>query len=1024
MRTRILLAACLAVSAEVRAQGMLTFSPNGDGVKDDVTFRLKLADEAKVSSWSFEIKDQQGALVKGFEGKGRPPESLVWDGKDLNKRLVPDAIYLYSLGLVTPAGNQVAIEAAKLLVDRVHPTAEAAVDPALFSPNGDGVKDETQFNLKSYDANGIFGWLLVIKDKEGAPVRNLTGKGAPPGALRWDGRGDFEEDAPDGDYTFALTVHDLAGNKIETPPQRVSINRAGQVSTVEVSPILFSPNGDGYRDEVTFNLISAGEASVERWELGILNRNGKPVHAFSGHGEPPRRIIWNGAGDNKKTLADGPYQVVLTETDRAGNRASTSPQPLEIDTTPPLVQALLEPDLLSPNGDGFRDEGVFQLKAEDASPMDSWRLSVYNDVGRAVRVIEGAPGSRPKERLPWRGENDAGEPLTDGVYAYELEAKDIGGNRGATARRSVRVDRAAPVVSIEAKVELFSPNGDGVLDTMELVLSVRDASPLESWRADILDAKGKVVRSFSGQPDSVPPSIVWDGKGDDRSLQPDGTYTYVLKAKDIVGNEAVTPPRKVTMGASKPEAAVSVDLRAISPNADGIADQATFSLSAKSFSRIEEWWLKIHPKSRQEGEGPARTFTGRGGVPGNVRWSGERDDKRPLPDGEYEFVLEIADQAGNRVGTAPQPVQVDTTRPMVKMEASPPLFSPNKDGEKDETLFLPDYRDGRPIARWSVVVRDPSKKTVWEASGEGRLPTSVPWKGVSPKGQVLPDGSYTYVFTAADDVGNEAGTPEQVLRIDTTPPEAILSADPALFSPNADGVKDETVLLLDAKDASDLARWSLTVTGSAGLARSFSGLGRPPRNLPWNGANDRGNTVPDGKYQAVLAATDEVGNTGKSPAAVLTVDTAKPLVVVEAETDTLEELIPQMSVTQTKQQDLVISLASEVLFDTGLSDIKSQAYQTLMKATHLIRRYPMRKVRIEGHADNVPIRTEQFPDNVALSRGRAKAVMKFFQERGQIPPERMSAEGYGDKRPKTSNETEEGRRQNRRVEIILLKEGS
>ncbi|MFA6092063.1 MAG: FlgD immunoglobulin-like domain containing protein [Elusimicrobiota bacterium] len=1014
-------------SSFAQTPSTLSFSPNKDGVKDEVTFKLKLDKDTAVSQWLFEIKDKAGTLVKSFQGKGRPPEVLQWEGKDMSDRLVVDGVYYYSLGLRTPAGNQTAIAPSPLIVDRVYPAASASVKPEIFSPNGDGIKDEAEFDLKADDSNGIYSWLLSIKDRDGAAARSIRGRGMPPAAVRWDGRGDFEEDVPDGAYTFELQVHDVAGNMITTLAQKIQIDRAGQASTVDVQPPLFSPNGDGYKDTVTLNIISAGGTDVARWELRIIDRNGKTAKEFSGDGEAPARIVWDGLLEKKKVAADGVYQVVLTENDRAGNKASSTPQPLEIDDTPPLVMAVLEPNLLSPNRDGVKDEGLFSVKAEDASPLSSWTLRVYNDVGRIMRTFKGPEGSKPREKIAWDGTDDNGAPLSDGSYTYALEAVDIAGNKALTAPMPARLDRTPPLLEVSAQPQLFSPNGDGVLDALTFKLGVADASPLEFWRLEARNAAGDLVRFFTGPADvPAPASVLWDGKNQDRAPLPDGEYGYILKAKDIVGNEAATPEQKVIIGATRPEPVLSSDLRAISPNADGFKDEALLSLGVKYFNKITEWSVRIVPKDAGEGEkaeSQKRVFQGRGDVPGNLRWAGERDDKRPLPDGEYLCTLDVVDAAGNRSATPPQPVRIDTTKPAITIQVSPDRFSPNGDNVKDEAVFIPSYQDASPILDWTLSVLDAAKKVVWTQSGKEKLPLFVAWKGEDEKGARLPDGSYNYVFTAQDEVGNRSTTLEQIVRIDNTPPEVSLQVDPDLFSPNGDGVKDETLFQLDAKDASDISQWLLTVWQDKLVVKTFKGIGRPPKNFPWDGSNDRGRTVQDGRCRAVLSVTDEVGNTGESPEVFVRVDTSKPLVTVEAETDKLEELVPQMTVTQ-QNKDLVISLSSEVLFDTGQSKLKSQAYPTLMKAVHLVRRYPLRKVRIEGHADNRNIHNEEFKDNLELSRGRAQAVMQFFIERGNIEAARMSAEGYGDTRPRASNKTPEGQSQNRRVEIILKKEGS
>ncbi len=248
--------------------------------------------------------------------------------------------------------------------------------------------------------------------------------------------------------------------------------------------------------------------------------------------------------------------------------------------------------------------------------------------------------------------------------------------------------------------------------------------------------------------------------------------------------------------------------------------------------------------------------------------------------------------------------------------------------------------------------------------------------------------------------------------------------DPALFSPNGDGDRDATTLFLDYKDASDIERWTLKIAGrDPAAAKAFMGLGRPAgMNLAWDGRGDSGSLLSDGPYTATLTLKDVVGNEGRSPGVPLTIDTAKSLIQVVAEEQPLTALGSQAPVKETAQ-GLVISLAAEVLFDTARSEIKPSAHDTMMKAANLLKKHPTRKVRVEGHTDNVPISTPQVPNNLALSKARARGVVKLFVEQAGIPAERFVAEGYGETRPVAANATPEGRRQNRRVEITILKEG-
>ena len=76
-------------------------------------------------------------------------------------------------------------------------------------------------------------------------------------------------------------------------------------------------------------------------------------------------------------------------------------------------------------------------------------------------------------------------------------------------------------------------------------------------------------------------------------------------------------------------------------------------------------------------------------------------------------------------------------------------------------------------------------------------------------------------------------------------------------------------------------------------------------------------------------------------------------------------------------------------------------------------------IRIEGHTDNIPIHNKKYQSNWELSTARAVAVVKYLIAESRIAPERLSAVGYGDSRPRVPNDSDSNRELNRRVEIIL-----
>jgi chemotaxis protein MotB len=110
-----------------------------------------------------------------------------------------------------------------------------------------------------------------------------------------------------------------------------------------------------------------------------------------------------------------------------------------------------------------------------------------------------------------------------------------------------------------------------------------------------------------------------------------------------------------------------------------------------------------------------------------------------------------------------------------------------------------------------------------------------------------------------------------------------------------------------------------------------------------------------------------------------------------------------------------------VLFDSGKSKIKPEAYATLDKVVRVLNEnVPEYNVGIEGHTDNVPIKFSGWKSNWELSTARALSVLHYIVEQRGVAPNRVSAIGYGEYNPVASNDNIEGRQLNRRVEIVIL----
>ncbi len=116
---------------------------------------------------------------------------------------------------------------------------------------------------------------------------------------------------------------------------------------------------------------------------------------------------------------------------------------------------------------------------------------------------------------------------------------------------------------------------------------------------------------------------------------------------------------------------------------------------------------------------------------------------------------------------------------------------------------------------------------------------------------------------------------------------------------------------------------------------------------------------------------------------------------------------------------LVIDLKQDILFPSGSAELSEIGVETLKEVAGALVAFPDRAFQVEGHTDNVPIKTQRFPSNWELSTARAVSVVKLFKDTG-LAGENLSAAGYGEFQPRASNESDDGRALNRRIEVVMV----
>ncbi len=140
--------------------------------------------------------------------------------------------------------------------------------------------------------------------------------------------------------------------------------------------------------------------------------------------------------------------------------------------------------------------------------------------------------------------------------------------------------------------------------------------------------------------------------------------------------------------------------------------------------------------------------------------------------------------------------------------------------------------------------------------------------------------------------------------------------------------------------------------------------------------------------------------------------------------NTLASEIKRNEITLRRDADgLVISLSEAGFFESGSAQMKSTSQATFDRIANLLQQRDC-YIRIEGHTDNIPVHNPQFSSNWELSASRATEIVRLLVVRDGYGPDRLSAAGYAEFHPIASNATARGRSLNRRVDIVILRQGA
>ena len=993
-------------------------SPNNDGIYDTLEFPLSIKDSRYIEGFALVIQNSAGKIVRRIANKDERPEnagflgffarlfsveqgldipkSLRWDGTSDAGEVVPDGKYLFFVQAWDDNGNMGASDALGIEVDTKAPELELIAPEGLdliFSPDGDGNKDFLPVKISGSPEDN---WSLTILTAGGREVRRFQWKNAPPESLQWDGKDQEGVRTADGVYRLAITSTDRGGNTTSSGFENIIINTIPTPIGLSISSPFLSPGNEEAISQIEFGLDVPVTQGILNWTLHVLNATENEMNLFAGKGPPPSSYVYRGTTSGGAIIPEDIYFARLKLHYANGARPEAESARFTVDTTRPFGALTLESRIFSPNGDNRKD--ILKIYQE-SSEEDLWYGVIKSSAGVVVKSFEWI--QRAEAQMEWDGYTDDGKLAEDGIYTYRLYSTDKAGNKGSSDVAQFSLDTEDTPVVLSAVSEVFSPNGDGVKETLILSPQLRVAGGISRYSIVVEDEAGATVREFTGT-GALSEQYKWDGFGLDGRRVADGPYRARLEVVYDKGNVSKAYSRSFFIDTQFPEASLKTEYLLFSPDGDEQKDRIRIRQTVSQ----EDLW--VGSVKNQAGEIVKEVLWK--GTTGDFIWAAEDNNGNKVPDGVYTYTLSSEDSGGNRTEVSLDKITIDTTPVNVYITASAEGFSPNGTGAHEDISFDILIPNKTGISRWQMDILDQAGRIV-RSYEDQRLPTRIVWDGTGNKGSPLPDGTYTPRISLEYLKGSKPQAETPPIILDTQPPNLNLGLAPIPFSPDNDGVEDELNLTLQALDLTAIVSWELSIYDRTGKKfKGFDGFGLPSDLIRWDGRGDNGDLVISAEdYRYRYSAIDPWGS------------------------ETVQEGIIPVDVLVVRVGNLLKIQIASIQFapdSPRLSEDSPEVIErnknVLLRLSKILRKYDSYGITIEGHAASIfwnnaaKAQKEEVEELQPLSLQRAETVKNYLVRLG-IPEKRINTVGRGGTSPVVPHSDGENRWKNRRVEFLLEK---
>jgi len=434
------------------------FSPNNDGRSDTLEVPLSITDQNYIVSWSMEIKDENGNVVRVIENKEQRFESfnlreffsrivtpknqieipsvISWDGLRSSGELAPDGRYTFTITSTDDSGNTSTTDVYEAYLRNTAPSITIAAmtdSQRIFDPKG------TANPVITFTPRGSSeeAWESGIYNAQGARIRSFDIMSGEPSPVSWNGRNDAGDFAPDGVYNFRISVTDRAQNSASAETTNIILDSREAGAFLTSSAAAVKPEANQSSALVNFSIRLLLTDGIDTWKLELKDESGAVFRTFSGGSQVPSVLGWNGLNEQGQ-IREGIFTPQLTVNYTRGDIVTAAATNVLVDVSGPQLTFSSTPEYFSPDNDGENDELIINLTAIDASPIAEWAIEFrpVESLNTLFRRIEGR--GTPANRIIWDGRSDRGELVQSASpYQYTFTATDALGNSSLITGRIV-----------------------------------------------------------------------------------------------------------------------------------------------------------------------------------------------------------------------------------------------------------------------------------------------------------------------------------------------------------------------------------------------------------------------------------------------------------------------------------------------------------------------------------------------------------------------------------------------------------